>query len=60
MPDAGVVDGLFSYPQSLINDIVRFAFPNGMGTTGIAPPCRQQPKFDIGGEETQFPHVKPD
>jgi phospholipid/cholesterol/gamma-HCH transport system substrate-binding protein len=60
VPDAGVVDGLFSYPQSLINDVVRFAFPNGMGTTGIAPPCRQQPKFNIGGEETQFPHVKPE
>jgi virulence factor Mce-like protein len=60
IPDTGVVDGLFSYSQSLINDVVRFAFPTGMGNTGVAPPCTQQPKFNIGGEETQFPHVKSD
>ena len=23
-----------------------------------APPCRQQGKFDFGGEQTQYPHVK--
>jgi hypothetical protein len=60
LPDRGVVDGLFSYSQSLIDDVVRFAFPNGMGTTGVAPPCVQQPKFDISGEQTQFPRLKPD
>jgi hypothetical protein len=60
VPDAGVVDGLFSYSQSLINDVVRFAFPNGMGSTGIAPPCKQQGKFNFSGEQTQFPHVKSD
>src|ERR687894_229934 len=60
VPDTDVVNGLFSYSQSLINDVVRFAFPNGMGTSGIAPPCRQQPKFEISGEQTQFPHLKPD
>jgi phospholipid/cholesterol/gamma-HCH transport system substrate-binding protein len=60
VPDSGVVNGLFSYSQSLIDDVVRFAFPNGMGSTGISPPCRQQPKFDISGEQTQFPHLKPD
>ena len=37
-----------------------FAFPNGGGSQGIAPPCRQQPKFDVQGEQTQFPHLKPD
>ena len=30
----------------------------------IAPPCKQQGKFDFGGETTQYPHVneapKPD
>ena len=59
-PDAGVVDGLFSLPDSLIADIARFAFPSGQGTPGTAPPCRQQPKFNFGGEQTQYPHVKPD
>ena len=57
MPDVGVVDGLFSL-LALINDVVRFAFPNGMGSPGIAPPCRQQGKFNVGGEQTQYPHVK--
>src|SRR5215212_5736025 len=56
VPDAGVVDGLFSYSQSLIDDVVRFAFPNGMGTSGIAPPCKQQGKYNISGEQTQYPH----
>jgi hypothetical protein len=60
VPDTGVVDGLFSYSQSLINDVVRFAFPGGMGNSGIAPPCKQQPKFDISGEQTQFPRLKSD
>jgi phospholipid/cholesterol/gamma-HCH transport system substrate-binding protein len=59
-PDTGVVDGLFSYPQSLMADIARFAFPTGQGVPGVAPPCRQQPNFDVGGEQTQYPHVKPD
>jgi phospholipid/cholesterol/gamma-HCH transport system substrate-binding protein len=58
VPDSDVVDGLFSYPDQLIADIVRFGFPGGTGTTGVAPPCTQQPKFDVSGEQTQFPHVK--
>jgi phospholipid/cholesterol/gamma-HCH transport system substrate-binding protein len=58
VPDAGVVNGLFSYPAALISDIGRFAFPSGQGVPGVAPPCRQQPKFDVGGEQTQYPHVK--
>jgi phospholipid/cholesterol/gamma-HCH transport system substrate-binding protein len=58
VPDTGVVEGLFSYSDQLIGDIARFAFPNGQGVPGVAPPCRQQPKFDVGGEQTQYPHVK--
>jgi phospholipid/cholesterol/gamma-HCH transport system substrate-binding protein len=58
VPDTGVVEGLFSYPDQLIADIGRFAFPSGQGVSGVAPPCRQQPKFDVGGEQTQYPHVK--
>jgi len=60
VPDTGVVGGLFSYSQSLIDDIARFAFPSGQGVPGVAPPCRQQPKFDESGEQTQYPHVKSD
>jgi phospholipid/cholesterol/gamma-HCH transport system substrate-binding protein len=59
-PDRGVVDGLFSYPNELIADIARFAFPTGQGVPGVAPPCKQQGKFDVGGEQTQYPHVKSD
>ena len=59
VPDAGVVDGLFSYPDQLIADILKFAFPSGTGVPGVAPPCTQQPKFDVSGEQTQFPHLKP-
>jgi phospholipid/cholesterol/gamma-HCH transport system substrate-binding protein len=59
-PDTGVVEGLFSYPDQLIADISRFAFPNGQGVPGSAPPCRQQPNFNESGENTQFPHVKSD
>jgi virulence factor Mce-like protein len=59
-PDQGVVDGLFSYPNELIADVARFAFPTGQGVPGAAPPCRQQPPFDVGGERTQYPHIKSD
>ena len=59
LPDAGVVDGLFSYPDALIADIIKFGFPGGAGVPGVAPPCTQQPKFDVSGEQTQFPHLKP-
>ncbi|HTE61221.1 MAG TPA: MlaD family protein [Solirubrobacteraceae bacterium] len=60
VPDVGVVDGAFSYPDALIADIARFAFPGGQGASGAAPPCKQQPKFDESGEQTQYPHVKSD
>jgi phospholipid/cholesterol/gamma-HCH transport system substrate-binding protein len=60
VPDAGVVNGLFSYPDALMADIARFAFPSGQGVPGVAPPCRQQPKFNESGEQTQYPHVKSD
>jgi phospholipid/cholesterol/gamma-HCH transport system substrate-binding protein len=59
-PDKGVVDGLFSYPNELIADIARFAFPTGQGVPGPAPPCKQQSKFNESGEQTQYPHVKSD
>ena len=54
-----MVDGLFSYPDALIADIIKFGFPGGAGVPGVAPACTQQPKFDVSGEQTQFPHLKP-
>jgi phospholipid/cholesterol/gamma-HCH transport system substrate-binding protein len=60
VPDANVVNGLFSYPDALMADIARFAFPSGQGVPGVAPPCKQQPKFNESGEQTQYPHVKSD
>jgi phospholipid/cholesterol/gamma-HCH transport system substrate-binding protein len=60
VPDVGVVNGLFSYPNALMADIARFAFPSGEGVPGVAPPCKQQPKFNESGEQTQYPHVKSD
>jgi phospholipid/cholesterol/gamma-HCH transport system substrate-binding protein len=60
IPDTSVVNGLFSYPDALMADIARFAFPSGQGVPGAAPPCRQQPKFNESGEQTQYPHVKSD
>src|SRR5215207_5604215 len=53
-----VVDGLFSYPQQLFDDIQRFAYGGTSGNTGPAPPCVQQPPFTVQGETSQFPHVK--
>ena len=47
-PEPGAAPPL---PQSLFDDILRFAFPAGNTGTGVAPPCRQQP----GG----YPQVAP-
>src|SRR5215212_2925888 len=56
-PDTDVVDGLFSLPDEVVSNVAKFAFPGGAQTP--APPCRQQGKFDISGEQTQYPHVAP-
>ena len=54
-----VVDGLFSYPQKLFDDIQRFAYAGASGGgSGPAPPCVQQPPFTVQGETSQYPHVK--
>jgi virulence factor Mce-like protein len=49
----------FSYSDQLFADIVRFAFPGGGGNPGIAPPCVAQPPFEVGGERTQYPRIRP-
>jgi hypothetical protein len=55
-----VVEGPGSVmPKELLELVKRFAFPADESPTGAAPPCRLQPKFPFGGEETQYPHVRP-
>ncbi|MCW3012790.1 MAG: hypothetical protein JWO90_3194 [Solirubrobacterales bacterium] len=41
----------------IIGDLVSRV--GGPATQTAAPPCRQQGKFDFGGELTQYPHVNP-
>jgi phospholipid/cholesterol/gamma-HCH transport system substrate-binding protein len=43
-------------PQDLLNRIILFAFA-GNPAHVPAPPCRQQGRFNFGGEVTQYPHV---
>jgi phospholipid/cholesterol/gamma-HCH transport system substrate-binding protein len=42
-------------PAPLRDNIVKYAFGGGGGV--VAPACKQQPKFPVFGEVTQFPHV---
>jgi phospholipid/cholesterol/gamma-HCH transport system substrate-binding protein len=58
--DSNLLDPLTNLPvigQSLADGIRKFAY----GATGsgavAAPPCKQQPKFNVGGEVSQYPHV---
>jgi virulence factor Mce-like protein len=39
-------------PANILAQTRQFAFPPA------APPCRLQPTFDVGGERTQYPHVR--
>ncbi|HEX5620249.1 MAG TPA: MlaD family protein [Solirubrobacteraceae bacterium] len=43
-------------PNELLSNILEFAFA-GAGRNAPAPPCRQQGRFNFGGETTQYPHV---
>jgi phospholipid/cholesterol/gamma-HCH transport system substrate-binding protein len=45
---------VFQLPQALLDSITKFVFPNG--STGVAPPCRQQ--GPQGDDNTLYPHVK--
>ena len=42
--------------QSLIDRINQFAFPVNNGIP--APPCKKQGKFPVGGEATDYPHLR--
>ena len=47
------VEGVLS--ETLRDGILKFALNNG---NIVAPPCRQQPRFNLGGTLTQFPQLK--
>jgi virulence factor Mce-like protein len=47
---------VFQLPQSLLDSITKFVFPNGVGGGTVAPPCRQQ--GPQGDDKTLYPHVK--
>ncbi|HWH92594.1 MAG TPA: MlaD family protein [Baekduia sp.] len=47
------VDGVLS--ETLRSGILKFALNGGSVT---APPCKQQPRFNLGGTLTRFPQVK--
>jgi virulence factor Mce-like protein len=46
-----------NFSQDLRDRIIKFFY---QGTSGLAPPCKQQGKFTLGGETTQYPHVRED
>jgi phospholipid/cholesterol/gamma-HCH transport system substrate-binding protein len=48
------LDGVLS--DTLRSGILKFALNNGNVT---APPCKQQPRFNLGGTLTRFPQLKP-
>jgi phospholipid/cholesterol/gamma-HCH transport system substrate-binding protein len=47
------VDGVLT--ETLRQGILKFALNNG---NVVAPPCKQQPRFSLGGSLTRFPQVK--
>jgi hypothetical protein len=43
-------------PAPLRDNILKYAFGGAQQATP-APPCKQQEKFPVFGETTQYPHV---
>jgi virulence factor Mce-like protein len=46
-------------PNQLLALIQQYAFGGPAGTSVAAPPCRKQGKFNVGGESTDYPRLKP-
>jgi hypothetical protein len=42
-------------PDALRNQVLDFALTGG---TVAAPPCKQQPRYDVSGKVTQFPQLE--
>jgi phospholipid/cholesterol/gamma-HCH transport system substrate-binding protein len=46
-----------SFPEDLRNRIIQFFYQNSKGQ---APPCTKQAPFSVGGETSQYPHIRED
>ena len=44
-------------PDQLLQQIQAFAFGGATGQGVVAPPCRKQGPFDVGGKKSQYPQV---
>jgi phospholipid/cholesterol/gamma-HCH transport system substrate-binding protein len=53
------VDPTTLIPAPLAANIQHFFYGTTPGGNVAAPPCRGQAPYDVQGERTQFPHVKP-
>ena len=47
-----------NFSEDLRNRILKFIYQSS--TAGIAPPCKKQGKFNVGGATTDFPQVRED
>jgi phospholipid/cholesterol/gamma-HCH transport system substrate-binding protein len=54
-PDLAQPSGNFT--ADLRNRILKFFYQN---SKGLAPPCKKQGKFTVGGETSDYPHVRED
>jgi phospholipid/cholesterol/gamma-HCH transport system substrate-binding protein len=43
-------------PAPLLSQITKYALNDGTGVA--APPCKKQPRYDLGGRITQYPQVR--
>jgi phospholipid/cholesterol/gamma-HCH transport system substrate-binding protein len=46
-----------NFTEDLRNRIIEFIY---QGTTGLAPPCKKQGKYTVGGQTTDYPRVRED
>src|SRR3954454_8473653 len=46
-------------PDQLLALIQQYAFGGATGSGTVAPPCRKQGKYNVGGETTDYPRLKP-
>jgi phospholipid/cholesterol/gamma-HCH transport system substrate-binding protein len=46
-----------TFPEDLRNRILEFIY---QGSDGLAPPCKKQGKYTVGGQTTDYPRVRED
>ncbi len=62
MPTVGEVDESSQsvITQVLREQVIRFAFGGSNAGSVPAPPCREQPPFDVDGRISKYPQVAAD